>query len=332
MRKKTFAVPAFALLTCVLPGCVVDPTTEVEDGLEMPGAAPESAPVDTTIATLEVAGGKVMFVDEGDGVAFFEVGNVDLTSLLEDQKASALEVFLALAPEGTPAPTRLVEHHAEVVARTGTVPAVPRKLAPMFVMPEVHSLTNDPLHNAGPDCWGWGGAGTYDAATGYSSFNLSTFQTNFKSTYSEITGPAPTISNGSGTMSSINALGGNGGSVTTSVGHERAMAFCASKAVLYDANGNCSNNRIEALVYVERTNESGGNVYVAHIYLEQFGEGARFRSNHTNSSGGARRYTATITFSPTTYEDLHGHDFGWCQDQVAVVWRSKHTGGGISVP
>ncbi|MDC0747583.1 hypothetical protein [Polyangium mundeleinium] len=329
MRKKTFAVPAFALLTCALPGCVVDSTTEVEDGIAMPGAAPESAPVDTTIATLELSGGKVVFVDEGDGVAFFEVGNVDLTSLLEDQKASALEVFLALAPEGTPAPTRLVEHHAEVVARTGTVPAVPRKLAPMFVMPEVQSLTNDPLTSAGPNCWGWGGSGTYTDETGLSGFSLSSFQSGFKDSYSQITGNAFQVSNGATLVSSPEA-NGSSPPVSTSMGHERAMAFCASQAI--PNAGSCDDNRIEALVYVQHTNESGTNVFAGSVTLYDFGEGARFRSNYTNSGGVARRYTATVTFSATDYENLHGVNPTWCQDQVAVVWRSKHTGGSIITP
>ncbi|MDI1435725.1 hypothetical protein [Polyangium sorediatum] len=328
MRKKTFAVPTFALLTCLLPGCV-DSTTEVEDGIERTGVAPASAPMDTTIATLELSGGKVVFVDEGDGVAFFEVGKVDLTSLLDAQQASALEVFLALAPEGTPVPARLVEHHAEVVARTGAVPAAPRKLAPRVVMPEVHSLTNDPLTSAGPDCWGWGGSGTYTAETGLSGFSLSSFQTGFRNTYSQITGNVAQVSNGA-TLVSSPAAGGSSPAVSTSMGHERAMAFCASQAL--PNTGSCDDNGIQAWIEVKYTNDSGTLVSAGSVTLSAFGEGARFRSNYTNSSGVARRYTATVTFSATDDETLQSVDPTWCQDQVAVVWRSKHTGGSIGNP
>ncbi|TKD09526.1 hypothetical protein [Polyangium fumosum] len=328
MMKKTFAVPAFALLACLLPGCVVDSTTEVEDGIEMPGASPASAPVDTTIATLEMSGGRVVFVDEGDGVGFWEIGNVDISSLLNEQNASALEVFLALAPEGTPVPTRLVEHHAEVVARTGTVPAVPRKLAPMFVMPEVQYFTNESLgnHGSGVNCWGWAGAGTYNASTGYGSFNLSTFQSGFLAN-TQITGAAISISNGSGTLYSVTGGGGNGGNFETAWSHEREIAICASKAVRWGQPGSCNGNGVLVNVTLERTNASGTYVAESTIDLNAFGEGARFRSNATNTGGGARKYKISAVFNADN--DTSPTADAECQDQAAVVWRSKHTGGDI---
>ncbi|MDC3953906.1 hypothetical protein [Polyangium jinanense] len=326
---KTVALHAFALLACVLPACVVDSTTEIEDGIKMPGAAPESAQVDGKIATLELSSGKVIFVDEGDGVGFWEIGNVDLSSLLHEQNASALEVFLALAPEGTPVPSRLVEHHAEVVARTGTVPAEPRKLAPMFVMPAVQNLTNEPFdyHNSGLNCWGWAGTlDDYNASTGYSSFTIGTFQSSFNAD-SQITGNAIQVLKGATTLLS---LPDNGGGVETSWGHEREMAICASKAVPFGQPGSCDGNGVFVSVTVQCTDEAGTFVGVDTIDLEAFGVGARFRSNATNTGGRARKYRIQATFNAEN--DTSVTAATECQDQAAVVWRSKHTGGSIILP
>ncbi|MDI3287956.1 hypothetical protein [Polyangium sp. 15x6] len=330
MTKKIFGLPAFALLACMLPACAVDSMTEVEDGIDMPGAAPASAQVDGKIATLELSGGKVIFVDEGDGVGFWEIGNVDLSSLLHEQNASALEVFLALAPEGTPVPSRLVEHHAEVAARTGTVPAEPRKLAPTFVMPELAYLTNEPFdyHGSGLNCWGWGGTlSDYNASTGYDSFDLATFRSSFIAD-SQITGTVAAVSNGSGTLYSTSA--GGGGWFDTSWSHEREMAICASKAIPYGQPGSCDGNGVFVNVTVQRTDDAVTFVGVDTLDLEAFGVGARFRSNATNTGSRARKYRIQATFnaendtSPTADTE--------CQDQAAVVWRSKHTGGGIILP
>ncbi|EYF00246.1 hypothetical protein [Chondromyces apiculatus] len=339
---KTLPLSAFALMACMLPGCLVDSTAETDEDLDLPGEAssepadsmsPESAgSLDTRIATLEVPGGKVIFVDEGatipgDGIAFWEIGNVDLSSLLDDQDASALEVFLALAPEGTPVPPRLLEHHAQVALRSARVSATPRHLSVPLASPAISHFTNDTLGHDGSDtdrnCWGWAGtSSTYNAQTGYASFNLSTFQTNFISDYADITGLAVQISNGSGTLASNTNAAPFTPAVETSSGHERAMAFCASKAVKISSTGTCYGNRVFADVEVMRTNDSGTFVLADHIYIEQFGEGARFRSNHTNSTGGgARKYRVSAEWRTADGEDSVAALE--CQDQIAVVWRSR---------
>src|SRR5262249_14271559 len=104
--------------------------------------------VDAKIATLNVPGGQIVFVDEGltepgGGIAFWEIGNADLSYLLDEQNATALEVYMALTPPGTPIPERLIEHHAEVARRVGGIAAEPRRFAIPFVLPEHSSFTNE---------------------------------------------------------------------------------------------------------------------------------------------------------------------------------------------
>ncbi|MEZ4314917.1 MAG: hypothetical protein R3F14_43440 [Polyangiaceae bacterium] len=330
----------------LLQGCVQGSSTTDIDDLsddaadveEIETAAPRSAVpapesvVDAKIARVAVPGGEIVFVDEaltepGGGISFWELGDADLSYLLDDQNATAAEVFIALTPEGTPVPARLVEHHAEVARRVGGIPAQPRRLAVPLSLGEYTALTNQGLTDGGSetdkDCWAWAGTtNPYSTAYGYQSFNQTTFRDNFYSQYSQISG-----ANVSGNVESANSLHEESELGPTAAGHERAMAFCLSKAMpanpqdsLYNE---CYGNEGRAQVVVSRTTDSTYQSYSTadSITLESFGHGGRFRSNYTNSGGGARKYKISVLWLART-------EAPGCLDEIVLAWRSKWISNG----
>lgn len=344
MKTTTFF--SLCLAGMLLQGCAesTDPIGEdeiadsdagddVDQGGEARPTPAASEDVDAKIATIDVPGGQVIFVDEGltepgGGIAFWELGDVNLSYLLDDQNATALEIFLALTPEGTPVPERLVEHHAEVARRVGGIAPQPRHFVLPAWAPEVWGLTNEGLNDGNSDsdrdCWGWAGtSSTYSATKGYQSFNYGSFQTNFNDQYSQISGA--NVSSGTDDANSYFADFGDFLG-PTSAGHERAMAFCLSKAIDVEGSGidqACSTNRGSAKVFVTRTTDSTYANYVTAdiINLTNFGHGGRFRSNYTNSGGGARKYALQVEWPLQASED--GQINLYCVDELFLAWRSK---------
>lgn len=340
--KSTIFV-SLCVAGALLQGCTagVEPGGLDIDGQDITddavGSDPSSAQaddeIDAKIATLDVPGGQVVFIDEGltepgGGIAFWEVGDVDLSYLLDGLNGTALEVFLALAPEGTPPPRRLVEHHREVASRVGGIPAEPRRFAAAFALPEHVSLTNEGLNDGNSDtdrdCWAWAGTSSpYSSNLGYQSFDYSDFQDNFNTQYSQISGTFVTsgLSTAMSNASDSSVLG------PTSAGHERAMAFCLSKAVNTEGGGslasNCQNNVGRARVFVERTTDSTYTNWSTadSILLTSFGQGGRFRSNYTNSGGAARKYRIYVEWQTLISEGGSGNLF--CKDQIVLAWRSR---------
>ncbi|MEZ4300735.1 MAG: hypothetical protein R3B70_37720, partial [Polyangiaceae bacterium] len=113
----------------------------------------------------------------------------------------------------------------------------------------------------------------------------------------------------------------------TAAGHERAMAFCLSKAMpanpqdsLYNE---CYGNEGRAQVVVSRTTDSTYQSYSTadSITLESFGHGGRFRSNYTNSGGGARKYKISVLWLART-------EAPGCLDEIVLAWRSKWISNG----
>lgn len=324
------------LVGALLQGCVG--AQGVDDGVEddvaedgVPGASQSAGPaeIDAKIAVVDVAGGQVAFVDEGltepgAGIAFWEIGNVDLSYLLDEENATALEVFLAITPEGTAPPRRLVEHHAEVARRVGGIPAEPRRFLAGLSLPEHTSLTNEGLGDYGSDtdknCWGWAGTtSAYSSNYGYRGFVYPDYQSAFN-TYSQIPSGINTTS-GMDIMD-VNPVAAEATFATTSAGHERAIAACLSKAVTFDGSsylGTCYSNTGHVNIEVSRTTDSAYSNWVVadSIHLDAFGHGARFRSNYTNSGGGARKYRM---FGHWPY--AQGDDLA-CGDEVVAAWRSR---------
>lgn len=328
---------SMCLVGVLLQGCVGAPG--VDDALDdeaveidAPRAPSSELPeaVDAKIATVDLPGGQVIFVDEGltvpgDGIAFWELGDADLSYLLDHENATALEVFLALTPPGTPAPARLVEHHAEVARRVGGIPAEPRRFVAPLALPEHNAFTNEALDTYGSetdkDCWAWAGTTSpYSTTYGYQSFDQASFQSNFN-TYSQLSG---------GTTSGLTAVQSDFPTYAgpTAAGHRRAMAFCLSRAIPIDTRSlgsDCYFNRGSALIFVKRTTDSSYSTYVTadSISLTAFGQGARFRSNYTNSGGGARKYRADIEWPTLPEEDAYGDVSLYCLDELVAAWRSQ---------
>lgn len=331
---KTITILPALLLGCLLSGCALAPvedesvaaTSPGDDSSETVAESPQA--IDAKIATLDVPGGQVIFVDEGlteagGGIAFWEIGNVDLSLLLDVQQATALEVFLALAPEGTRPPARLVEHHQAMVREHRAVSAAPRALTASIALPQHDSFVNDPFGTDDPsnlrNCWGWAGtSSTYNQETGYQSFDEALFQSSFITNYSGISGGAPTSSGVDGITST------NGAPVTTSAGHQRAMAVCVSRATpILNEPGICFGNRVEVTVRVLRSTDSSYTSFVQadSILLTSFGQGARFRSNAINGTNGARKYSMEATFTSPQGEDNVASIS--CRDEIVVAWRSR---------
>jgi hypothetical protein len=313
--------------------CTMDDTeTSEESGT---GASTARRIVDAKIATLVVPGGQVVLVDEGlteagGGIAFWELGDADLSYLLDERNATALEVFLALAPEATPVPERLIQHHREVARRVAGVSAEPRRLTIPSLLPQGSYFTNQGLNDGGSDndkdCWGWAGPSSpYAGNHGYQSFDYSDFQDNFNAEYSQISG-----ANVSGGLQAVQSnVPGVAG--PTAAGHERAMAFCLSKAVsTYQGESVgevCATNQGRVNVFVERTTDATYSTYVTadSILLTSFGQGGRFRSNYTNSGGGARKYRLYLEWQTVVAEG--GSNNLGCADELVLAWRSKLNSG-----
>jgi hypothetical protein len=340
---KTISFISLCLAGALLHGCAESPST-IDGGAaegdmggagELENGAPEAAPasfVDAKIATLAVPGGEIVFVDEGlteagGGIAFWELGDTGLSYLLDDSNATALEVFLALAPEGTPVPERLVEHHAEASRRAAGSAAAPRRLAVPPLLFGALAITNEGLNDgnsdADKDCWGWAGTSNpYASNYGYQGFDYLDFQANFNSEYSQIPSGAHVSGGVQQRQSNVPGVGG-----PTAAGHERAMAFCLSKAVKLatdqSLSESCSTNQGRVRVHVERTTDAAYSNWVAadSILLESFGQGGRFRSNYTNSGGGARKYMLFLEWQTVAAEG--GSNNSLCADELAITWRSK---------
>ncbi|HEU4409631.1 MAG TPA: hypothetical protein VFS43_30530 [Polyangiaceae bacterium] len=340
---KTIGFISLCLAGALLQACTESPSTLDGDAAEstlgeageLENGGPEAAPASTVnakIATLVVPGGEIVFVDEGltepgGGIAFWELGDTDLSSLLDDSNATALEVFLALAPEGTPVPRRLVEHHAEVSRRVAGIAAEPRHLAAPPRLFGALAVTNEGLNDgnsdANRDCWAWAGTSNpYASNYGYQGFDYLEFQANFNSQYSQIASGAHVSGGLQQRQSNVPGVGG-----PTAAGHERAMAFCLSKAVKLSSHESlsesCQANQGRVMVHVERTTDAAYNDWVAadSILLEGFGHGGRFRSNYTNSGGGARKYRLVLEWQTLIAEG--GSNNLLCADELAITWRSK---------
>lgn len=310
----------------------------LQDGESQARPSAAKADVDAKIATVNVPGGQIVFVDEGltepgGGIAFWEMGDADLSYLLDDQDATALEVFLAITPEGTEVPERLVEHHAQVARRVPGISAEPRRLAVPLALPQGSSFSNQALTDGGSssdrDCWAWAGTSTpYASNYGYQNFDYDEFQSNFNSQYSQISGAL--VSSGMDVVMGHLTQGAG----TTAAGHSRAMAFCLSKAIPWESNilaNDCSGNQGSVKVFVKRTTDSAYQSWVTAdtITLDKFGMGGRFRSNYTNS-GGARKYSLELEWPVLSSQGESSSINLHCRDELVVAWRSQWSLGGLS--
>ena len=148
LQRSLFA--ALVMTGSLLAGCSGSslPTAADEANLDTPTQAnarlelqeepnaheAQNAEIPPALATIELeTGTTVEFIDLGEGqVGLLEHGTSGLahvaTSLAETHDATALEVFLAVAPNGTEVPEALVKAHEAQVAAAGKQSA-PRQLS-----------------------------------------------------------------------------------------------------------------------------------------------------------------------------------------------------------
>jgi hypothetical protein len=150
LSMLTIAAAMLAAAACRQDAPTSPSTPEVVGEMTV-GTASDRDPVThdpaDVVARLELErGGTISFIDLGDG----HIGIGELqpageefvsVSMIESQRATPLEVYLALRPAGAHAPDRLVRDH-ERVAMVRSTPPAPRLLS-------THAAGRSPLTNTG---------------------------------------------------------------------------------------------------------------------------------------------------------------------------------------
>lgn len=237
------------------------------------------------VAEIQLDGGKIVFVDETvDGVfglGILEVGNTRLFPYYE-KGATALEMFLALAPAGSVAPWQLHHAHELAARKDPSIPAEPRRFMTL------KTAIDYPFDQDTSNCWSWGGGTVSNYATAYGFPSHDTLDTHDAF---EIWSDIPdSVYTGSVIYADEDAIPAGEAAYPTPVNNQRAIAMCVPYAVATDEGSSCpSNNTVNYRVRIK--GEEGLNYwYSAWEYVNAYGEGVRYSSE----IGSSRRYTLEV--------------------------------------
>ncbi len=263
------------------------------------------APAMRVVAEVRLAGGKISFVDETiDGVfglGILEVGKVNLASFYE-HGATALEIFLALAPAGSSVPEELYRAHENARRLDPGIPDKPRTIFNKAVTAYAFSQDTD-------ECWQWGGGDTSDYAGAYGY----PYHSNSSANYAFIDWSQIDDSSVTSTVSYLDedTVPAYEISYATPFGIERAVAMCVTHAETPDQTSTCpSGNTVNYRVRLKGESLTT-SWYSDWEYLTAYGDGVRYRS----SSSGRRKYTLEV-FDIST-KSIH------CQEKFEVRLRSR---------
>jgi len=259
---------------------------------------------------------------DGDtSVGVLEQGRVNLDSLYR-QEATALEIYLAYQPKEKP-PQFLIDEHLKTAELSDTVPFQPRNLTELVannvtMAPGYYGFKKDTNN-----CWGWGGVSNYDSVVGsdpdsYGGHSGTASLAEFTN-WSMITGTSVMKGEFTSNATYFDEYANTQKSYATGFAHERAFAMCVTYAEINPNHhpSECSLNdgvsensvRYRLRIFVESAAGSSWNSDL--IYLENYGEGARYRS----SSNTKRRYELQV-------EDVSLHSSA-CQERYDLFWRAK---------
>lgn len=279
------------------------------------------------VAEIEWQGGKVAFIDETIGHVFgfglLEQGNANLAAFHE-QGASALEIFLALAPAGTEVPEVLYRAHEMARELDPDVPAEPRRLLAELPTGTAGShgggraaekLSYYTFQHDTNNCWGWGGVNSYNSLIGNEgSHSSSGMASNFR-TWSGISWVLGQTSSNNYYDESAE-LGDQ--YYPTAFGNERALAMCVPYALVQpDENpwacaveGGVYENTVDYRVWLRGENASS-SWSAGPIQLDAYGQGLRYRS----SSSQERKYTLEVRD--------YSEDSSICFERYEVFTRNR---------
>lgn len=258
------------------------------------------------VAEIQLDGGKVVFVDETvDGIfglGILEVGNTRLFPYYE-KGATALEMFLALAPAGSVAPWQLYHAHELAARKNPAIPAEPRRFLTQ------KAAIDYPFDQDTSNCWGWGGGTNSNYSGNYGFVNHDTSDTHFYfEDWSDIADSAYTDSI---VYADEDAIPAGEAAYTTPLNTERAIAMCVPYAIAVDEQSSCpSNNTVNYRVRI-KGEEGGSSWFSAWEYLNAYGEGVRYSSG----AGSSRRYTLEVV-------DISTKSI-FCQEKYEVHLRWK---------
>lgn len=257
------------------------------------------------VAEIQLDGGKIAFIDETvDGVfglGILEVGNTRLFPYYE-KGATALEMFLALAPAGSDAPWQLYHAHELAARKDPSIPAEPRRFLTL-------KAVDHPFDQDTSNCWGWGGGTNSNYSGNYGFVNHDTSDTHFYfGSWSGITDSAYTDSI---VYADEDAIPAGEAAYTTPLNTERAIAMCVPYAVAVDEQSSCpSNNTVNYRVRIK--GEEGSTYWFsAWEYVNAYGEGVRYSSDF----GSSRRYSLEVV-------DISTKSI-FCQEKYEVHLRWK---------
>ncbi len=311
MTKLTLAA-ALAAALIFASGLEARPITNAEPSEEF-----------EIVAEVQLDGAKVVFIDETiDGIFGFgilEEGKINLAPFYE-QGASALEIFLALAPKGSEVPAAL--HKAHEMARLSDpgLGEEPRRdltaSGPGSVAAK--ALSYYTFDHDTSNCWEWGGLMDYDDVEGnepgtFNGHDSSDAYDEFRD-WSGISGFGVSAS---AYYDEQAELGDQ--TYATPYGNDRALAICVTHAIVQPGEDSfeCSieNGTYENTVRyrIRLRGQQGASTWATTwFYLEGYGEGSRYRS----SSSADRKYTLDV-------HDLSRKSLT-CKERYEVFTRSKN--------
>lgn len=279
------------------------------------------SPANSIVAQIQFEKGKLTFIDESIagifGFGILEEGAVTLTPLYE-QEATPLEIFLAYAPQGTRVPEVLYRAHDHYREQNPAIPEKPRKFkqSSAQVSEYYYKLKKDT-----DNCWGWGNVNQYDDLVGnepgtYNGHESSAAVESFKD-WSQIP-PGAMMTTSHGYFFEENAEQSDQ-YYSTGYANQRAFAMCVTHTLVQPQesqfecdvdNGAYANDvkyRLKFQVW-----QAGGDTWSSdNIFLEGYGEGARYRS----SSNVSRKYELRVV-------DLSKNSL-ICKERYDVFWRSR---------
>lgn len=246
------------------------------------------------IAQIDLDGGRLTFLDETIGkdvaVGILEEGQVDLGPLYE-QNATALEIFLALAPPSLKVPDVLYLAHDLARQNDPRISEEPRDLTnsddqlDTFKALVKHDFANDTIN-----CWGWGNVSVHDRPLGNPPESYdgheSTNATQEFETWSGIpTGFQTTDLHAYDENAELSDR-----EYQTGWAHERALAMCVTHAIYETTENDCyGDNTVNYRTRLYGENENGSWAS-NNIYVTGYGQGVRYRSSSTES----RRYRLLV--------------------------------------
>lgn len=290
----------------------------------------EGSPM-TLVAEIEWDGGKVSFVDETIGHVFgfglLEQGNADLSPFYE-QGASALEIFLALAPEGTEVPDVLLRAHELARELDPGVPAEPRRFQTDLGKQGLLSSGGGPdkaisYYTFDKDtniCWNWSGTTNYDPVVGNDAGHDSVDVWNAFRAWTGISWVVGETANGT-FYDEIAELSDQ--YYATPWGNERGFAMCVPYALVQPEESlfECTvpdgvfENTVFYRLYLHGQ-DSGSSWFGGPVDLTGYGQGARYKS----SSSAERKYTLEVRD--------YSKKSSICKERYEVFWRNRNIGSG----